>query len=54
MKNRLFRENRARDGQEIEELPRICCEETDRARPKGIDELPMQQERNPALVSELF
>ena len=31
MKNRLFRDHRARNLQEIEELRRICCEETDRA-----------------------
>ena len=32
MRNRLFRKNRAKDCQEIEELRRLCCEETDRAR----------------------
>ena len=32
MRNSLFRENRAKDCQEIEELRRVCCEETDRAR----------------------
>ena len=30
MRNRLFRENQAKDCQEIEELRTICCEETDR------------------------
>ena len=47
MRNRLFQESRARNCQEIEELRRICCEETDRARQLRIDELYMQQERNP-------
>ena len=32
MRNRIFQERRARDCQEIEDLRRICCEETDRAR----------------------
>ena len=32
MRNRLFRENQAKDCQEIEDLTGICCEETDRAR----------------------
>ena len=48
MRNRLFRENRAKDCQEIEELRRICCQETDRAI------LSMHQERNPATVSQLL
>ena len=38
LRNRLFRETRARNCQEIEELRRICCEETDRARRARIDE----------------
>ena len=38
MRNRLFPENQAKDCQEIEELRRICCEETDRARQARIDE----------------
>ena len=50
MKNRHFRENHAKDCQEIEELRRICCEETDRARQARIDELSLHQERNPATV----
>ena len=32
LRHRLFQENHARDFQEIEELRRICCEETERAR----------------------
>ena len=31
MRNRLFRENQAKDCQEIEELRRTCCGEIDRA-----------------------
>ena len=54
MKNRLFEENHARDCQEIEELGRICYEETDRARHARIDELSMHQEKNPPTVSQLF
>ena len=44
MRNRLFNESRARDCQEIEELRRICCEGTNRARQLRIDELSLQQE----------
>ena len=47
MRSRLYQENHAKDCQEIEELRRICCEETDRARQLRIDELSMHQERNP-------
>ena len=47
MRNRLFQESCAKDCQEIEELRRICCEETDRARQLRIDEMFMHQERNP-------
>ena len=55
MRNRLFRENQAKDCQEIEELRRICCEETDhRARQARIDELSMHQERNLTTVSQLL
>ena len=52
--NRLFRENEAKDCQEIEELRRICCEEADRARQARIDELSLRQERNPTTVSQLL
>ena len=38
----------------IEELRRICCEETDRARQARIDELSMHHERNPETVSQLM
>ena len=54
MRNRLFHERRAKACQEIEELTRICCEETDRARQARIDELSMHQERIPATVSQLL
>ena len=53
-KNRLFRENRAKNCQQIEKLRRICCEETNRARQARIDELSMHQERNPTTVSQLL
>ena len=53
MRDILFRETRARNCQEIEELRRICCKETDRARRVRIDELSLQQERNPTAVSQL-
>ena len=48
----LFRENQAKDCQEIEQMRRICCEETDRAR--QVDELSVHQERNPMSVSQLL
>ena len=54
LRNRLYQEDHARDCQEIEELPRICFEETDRARQARIDELSMHQERNPTTVSHLL
>ena len=52
MRNRLFRENRAKYCQEIEELRRVCCEETDRARQARIDELSIHLERNPTTLSQ--
>ena len=54
MRNRLFQEDHVRDCQEIEELRRICCEETDRARQARIDELSLRPERNPTTVSQLM
>ena len=54
MRNGLFRENQAKDCQEIEELRRICCEERDRARQARIDELSVHQERNPTTMSQLL
>ena len=37
LRNWLFQEDHARDCQEIEELRRICCKETDRARRARFD-----------------
>ena len=54
LRNRLFQKDHVRGCQEIEELRRICCEETDRARQARIDELSVHQERNPATVSQLL
>ena len=54
MKNRLLRENQVKDLQEMEELRRICYEETDRARQARIDELSWQQERNPTTLSQFL
>ena len=49
-----FEENRAIDCQELlEELRRICCEETHGAQLQ-IDESSVQQERNPSTVSQLL
>ena len=50
LKNRLFQEDHSRYCQEIEELRRICCEETDRARRAILDELSLHQERIPRLL----
>ena len=47
-------ESHTRTLQEIEELRRICCEETDRVRQLRIEELSMQQERDPTTVSQLL
>ena len=52
--NRVFEENYARDCQQIEELRRICCEETGRARQARIDELSTHQEGNPTAASLLL
>ena len=54
MRKRLIRENQAKDWQEIEELRRTCCEETDRARRTIIDELFMHLWRSPTTVSQLL
>ena len=53
MRNRLYQESHIRTCQEIEELRRICCEETDRARQARIDELSTHQKRD-ATVSQLL
>ena len=44
LRTRLFRENHARDCQEIEELRRICCEETDQGRQARSEELSLQHQ----------
>ena len=54
LRNRLFQEDQARDCQEIEELRRICCEETDQTRQARIEELSMQQQRHPMTVSQMM
>ena len=54
IRNRIFQGNRARDCREIEELQRICCEETDRVRQLRIDKFSMQQERNPSAVNQFL
>ena len=40
--------------QDIEELRRICCEETHSARQARFDELSMRQQKNPTTVSQLL
>ena len=54
MSNSIFQEKRVRDCQEIEELRRMCCSETGRARKLKIDDLSLQQKGNPSTVSQLF
>ena len=54
MRNGLLREHQAKYCQEIEELRRICCEETDRARHPRIYELTLLQERNPMTANHLL
>ena len=53
LRTRLFQENHAKDCQEIEELRRICCEETDQGRQARSEELSLQQQRNPTTVSPM-
>ena len=54
MRNKLFQESRTKDCQDIEELRRRCCEESDRARQAKKDELSMMQQRDPQTVSQLL
>ena len=54
MRNKLFQESRTKDSQEIEELRRRCCEESDRARQAKLDELSMMQQRDLQTVSQLL
>ena len=52
MRKRLFRENQAKDCQEIEELRSICDTETDQARQARIDELIVHATREESYDSE--
>ena len=54
MRNRIYQECHTRTCQEIEELRRICHEETDRARQARIVELSLHQGRNPTTVIQLL
>ena len=54
LRRRFFQKDHARDCPKNEELRRICCEETDRARQARIDELPLHHERNLTTVSQLM
>ena len=54
MRNNLFKKSRTKDCQEIEELRRRCCEESDRARQAKLDELSVMQQRDPQTVSQLL
>ena len=54
MRSKFFQESRAINCQDIEELRRFCCEETDTARQLRTDELSTQHERNPTTVSQLL
>ena len=48
----LRQESQVRTSQEIEELRRICHEETNQVRKLEIEELPLRQERDPFTVSQ--
>ena len=54
IRNRIYQQKHTRTCQEIEELRRICYEETDRARQARIDNLSVLQERSPTTVSQLL
>ena len=57
MSNKVCREDRAKDCQEIEELRRVCCAEADRARQLKIHELSVYERalrfRNCMISSDL-
>ena len=53
MRTRLYQQSHRRTCQEIVELRRICCEETDRARQVRIDEMSVQHVRDPTSVTQL-
>ena len=54
MRNRLQYECQVRTSEEIEELRRICHEETNQVRKLKIEELSPRQERDPDTVSQLL
>ena len=54
LRNRHFQESHAKNCQQSEELRRICCEGTDRARQAGIDELSVHQKRDPTTLSQFL
>ena len=53
MRSKTFQEDRAKDCQENEELPRICCVEADGARQLKLGEFFTQQKENPSTVNQL-
>ena len=54
MRIRAFQGDRARNCREIEELQRICCVDTDRARHLRCDELSTQKEENNSAVNQFM
>ena len=53
MKSRLYQESHAKECSEIQELRRICREETERARQLRTDELYAQKKEEPCTVNQL-
>ena len=54
MRNRLFRESRARNCQDVEELRRFCSLEAEKARQSRIEELSLNHEMSPSVVNQLI
>ena len=54
LKNRIYQESHTTTSREIEKLRRMCCEETNRVRKLRIEEMSMQQERDPTTLSQLL
>ena len=54
LKSRLYQESHAQDCLNIEELRRIYCEETERARQLRTDELCAQKKEEPATMNQLL
>ena len=54
MSNRLRQESQATTSHEIEELRKICDEETNQVTQCKIEELSVRQERDPTTVSLLL